>query len=264
MSAGHFFIGLGAGIAILAVPVLTLTPVPQRVVGWIEGPPPAPPQIITDNAAAQRPVRGYQPGAPTPATGPGAPPTLQPIAVSTPAPQAQAPLPQSLADARWARTGVIRSGGAPVYVRQQPGMFGPADPQIAEGSPVLIADGGPQQVGDRQWLGIHGLNGITGWVEATQVAGDNQRSTQVATAEPAATPTTPAAQAERATIANTGGEGVVLRNSPNDADRSRSGLMDGMAVTVLERSGADWVRVRADNGQEGWVPAQYVTAASGG
>jgi uncharacterized protein YgiM (DUF1202 family) len=34
--------------------------------------------------------------------------------------------------------------------------------------------------------------------------------------------------------------------------------MDGMAVTVLEASGSDWVRVRADNGQTGWVPARYL------
>jgi hypothetical protein len=59
-------------------------------------------------------------------------------------------------------------------------------------------------------------------------------------------------------VANTDGVGVVLRNSPRDADKSRTGLMDGMSVGVMERSGADWVRVRADNGQEGWVPARYV------
>jgi len=34
--------------------------------------------------------------------------------------------------------------------------------------------------------------------------------------------------------------------------------MDGAAVTILEVSGADWVHVRADNGQNGWVPARYL------
>ena len=44
--------------------------------------------------------------------------------------------------------------------------------------------------------------------------------------------------------------------------RSRAGLMDGAAVTVVERSGSDWVRVRAANGQEGWVPARYLVPNS--
>jgi SH3-like domain-containing protein len=66
------------------------------------------------------------------------------------------------------------------------------------------------------------------------------------------------ASGQRASIANTDGAGVVLRNSPNDADRTRSGLMDGAAVTVLERSGNEWVRVRADNGLTGWISLRYL------
>lgn len=34
--------------------------------------------------------------------------------------------------------------------------------------------------------------------------------------------------------------------------------MDADPETVLERSGANWARVRGDNGQEGWVPSPYV------
>jgi hypothetical protein len=36
--------------------------------------------------------------------------------------------------------------------------------------------------------------------------------------------------------------------------------MDGTRVTLLERSGSDRVHVRADNGQQGWVPARYVVS----
>jgi hypothetical protein len=72
---------------------------------------------------------------------------------------------------------------------------------------------------------------------------------------------TPQVAASRGTIVNTDGVGVVLRNSPNDADRTPRGLMDGAGVTVLERSGADWLHVRADNGQQGWVPAAYVSTS---
>jgi uncharacterized protein YgiM (DUF1202 family) len=51
---------------------------------------------------------------------------------------------------------------------------------------------------------------------------------------------------------------VVLRNSPKDTDRSRTGVADGAVVGVVGRSGTDWVHVRTDAGQDGWVPARYV------
>lgn len=59
-------------------------------------------------------------------------------------------------------------------------------------------------------------------------------------------------------VANTGGQGVVLRASPREDDRTPRGFMDGDPVTVLERSGSDWARVRGDNGQDGWVPTRYL------
>ena len=59
-------------------------------------------------------------------------------------------------------------------------------------------------------------------------------------------------------MTNTSGQGVVLRASPREDDRTPRGFMDGDVVTVLERTGSDWVRVRGDNGQEGWVPAKYL------
>jgi uncharacterized protein YgiM (DUF1202 family) len=59
-------------------------------------------------------------------------------------------------------------------------------------------------------------------------------------------------------VTNTRGEGVVLRASPRDDDRTPRGFLEGETVTLLERSGADWARVRGDNGQEGWVPSHYL------
>jgi uncharacterized protein YgiM (DUF1202 family) len=37
--------------------------------------------------------------------------------------------------------------------------------------------------------------------------------------------------------------------------------MDGASVSVLERTGNDWVHVHADNGQDGWIPTRYVAPA---
>jgi hypothetical protein len=59
-------------------------------------------------------------------------------------------------------------------------------------------------------------------------------------------------------VANTDGEGVVLRVSPRLADRTPRGLVDGARVTILERNGTEWARVRGDNGETGWVPTQYL------
>jgi uncharacterized protein YgiM (DUF1202 family) len=62
-------------------------------------------------------------------------------------------------------------------------------------------------------------------------------------------------------VANTDGVGVVLRKSPRDDDKTTHGLMDGASVSVLERTGSDWVHVHADNGQDGWIPTRYVSPA---
>lgn len=265
MAAGHFFVGLAAGVAILAVPAILFTPassVPQHVVEWIEGPPaPSLPITTNEDVAATRPLRGYQPGDPTPAA--QAAPTIQPpttpTALPTRAPIASGQLSPnvsaSTANLRWSGSGVIRSGGVPVYVRRVAGVDSRDDPQIPDSSPVLVAAGAPLQVGGQQWRGVRALNGIEGWVPSAQVAVDGEPS---AAPIQVAASATPGAASNRGTIANTDGTGVVLRNSANDADRSRAGLQEGTAVTVLEASGSDWLHVRADNGQTGWVPARYV------
>src|SRR6266699_3622797 len=49
---------------------------------------------------------------------------------------------------------------------------------------------------------------------------------------------------ERVRVVNTDGQGVVLRASPRDDDKTPRGFMDGTWVTMLEQHGADWARVR--------------------
>jgi Bacterial SH3 domain len=63
-------------------------------------------------------------------------------------------------------------------------------------------------------------------------------------------------------VAHTDGQGVVLRTAPRLDARVPRGLLDGVPVTVIELSGAEWVRVRDDNGRDGWVPAQYLATAA--
>lgn len=66
---------------------------------------------------------------------------------------------------------------------------------------------------------------------------------------------------ERMRVANPDGEGVVLRASPRVDDRTPRGLLERTTVTVLERVGGDWARVRADSGLEGRVPTAYLAPA---
>jgi hypothetical protein len=70
---------------------------------------------------------------------------------------------------------------------------------------------------------------------------------------------TAAGRTEHARVARTDGLGLVLRREPSSDARTPRGLLEGTNVTVLERSGADWARVRGeDSGLEGWVPSQYL------
>jgi hypothetical protein len=65
----------------------------------------------------------------------------------------------------------------------------------------------------------------------------------------------------RARVANTDNLGVVLYAAPRDGARQPAGLLEGTAVTVLERSGEEWARVQSDSKKAGWVRAQYLVPA---
>lgn len=257
MAASHFFVGLGAGVALLTLPVLAFAPgldMPGRVAAWVNGPDPTTQQRTANVPAVTRPVRGFVPGEPTPVEE-TPPPTLVAVVKPTPLP-ARPTAPPTLAGlpASGVRTGVIRSGGTPVPVRKAAGIEAANDPQLADGSPVLVSAGADLNVGGQPWRAVRGLNGIVGWVPSSFVSIDGEPPPA-----PVAALATPAPNVERLKIANTGGVGVALRGSPSDAARLPVGLADGAAVSVLERQGSDWARVRADaGGQEGWVPARYL------
>jgi SH3-like domain-containing protein len=155
------------------------------------------------------------------------------------------------------QTGVIRSGGGgAVYVRRVAGIQSPDDALLPDGSPVLISASSEIQVSGQTWRSVRGLNGVSGWVPSSMVSVDGPGATR--TANPGQLQAATVVQeGERAVIANTDGEGVALRRSARPDDRTPAGLREGTQVSVLER-GPDMARVRADNGQEGWVPAQYL------
>lgn len=65
-------------------------------------------------------------------------------------------------------------------------------------------------------------------------------------------------------VANTGGLGVYLRRTPNLDDRVRA-WQEGTKMEVIgqpvESAGRRWYRVRAPDGVEGYIPAEYLVNA---
>ena len=63
-------------------------------------------------------------------------------------------------------------------------------------------------------------------------------------------------------VGNTDGEGVYLRNSPAMDDKNKA-YPDGTALTIIgddvTGDGQTWKHVKAPDGTEGYVPAQYTT-----
>jgi SH3-like domain-containing protein len=273
MGASHFFLGVTAGLAILTIPTAVFAPqldLPQRVGAWLAGPPPSEAaRAVTGNdvTASNRPRRGFVAGDATPTPELQPPPTLQPRVTPQPVdassrnvvaaapPQAVPTLPPA-----GLRTGIIRSGGGgAVYVRRVAGIQSPDDAMLPDGSPVLVSASSEIQVSGQTWRSVRGLNGVAGWVPSSMVSIDGQTAPPNANPRPTQQAGAPQdQQGERAVIANTEGEGVVLRKSAKPDDRSQAGLREGTAVFVLERGDADMARVRAENGQEGWVPSQYL------
>ncbi len=82
---------------------------------------------------------------------------------------------------------------------------------------------------------------------------------------PAATPAPAATAAPTPTailkVGNTDGQGVYLRKTPQMSDKIRPWL-DGTAMTILgpqvTGDGHNWQHVRAPDGVEGYVPAEYL------
>ena len=62
-------------------------------------------------------------------------------------------------------------------------------------------------------------------------------------------------------VGNTGREGVYIRRTPNMNDKIRP-WMDGTPMTVLGPpqtvNGITWIKVRAPDGVEGYIPSQYL------
>ena len=84
------------------------------------------------------------------------------------------------------------------------------------------------------------------------------------TATPLPPSATPTASSATVVVANTDGQGVYLRASKHVPDRLGA-YPDGAVLIVRgaaeDGDGLSWLPVRAPDGAEGWVPAQYTAPA---
>ncbi|MBI3966107.1 MAG: zinc ribbon domain-containing protein [Chloroflexi bacterium] len=92
---------------------------------------------------------------------------------------------------------------------------------------------------------------------ALSVARPTIEPTTAPTPPPAPPPVTPRFVA----VANTGGDGVYLRRSPNLGDRIRVYPEGARLQDLGETTNAnnvEWRKVKATDGTEGWIPVQYL------
>ena len=101
---------------------------------------------------------------------------------------------------------------------------------------------------------------------ATAVARAKAAATGTALAQagaaPATTPATPVTTADVVYVGNTGGIGVFLRRTPQATDRLKAYPDNTRLVVIGPDVGAEgrtWRHVRAPDGVEGYVPAQYTS-----
>jgi hypothetical protein len=262
VGAHQFFVGLLAGLAMFALPVVligfggSILDAPARLGAWIDEPGRRAEVQVAGAATASRPVQGYVPGVPTAVPTAAPPPTLQPArvpAVTNRPPAALSVRREGAPGNVWMQA-MVGADGQPVPLRRAIGVTSAGDPMLAPGSIVLLSPVGVVRLHGQEWRSVRTPEGAIGWLPSDVLA---------LVDAPAAGPpsTAPAPEPERLKVANTDGQGVVFRASPRMEDRTAAGLREGTVVGVLERSGADWVRVRADNGQEGWIPSRYLAPA---
>lgn len=250
MLAGPALIGLGG----------SLVDVPARVRAWVDEPTRVDAARLEVAGASTRPVRGYVAGAPPSPPESQPLPSLQPVKVPegrVDGAPAQPFVPPAPAPALGTRA-VIQTGGAGVTVRRAIGLDNSADPFLREGTPVQVSPSGAIRVQGQSWRSVRAAGGIIGWVPEEALAFPDTAPTAGSAGPSEAGAATRQVQLR---VANTDGAGVVLRASPKLGDRTATGVREGGTVAVLQTLGADWVQVRTDTGEEGWVPARFLAPA---
>jgi hypothetical protein len=100
---------------------------------------------------------------------------------------------------------------------------------------------------------------------ATPSSGAAIAASTATPAEASGSPGCPQTTAKTVVVANTDGQGAYLRASPRMDDRLTAHPDDTelqVRGPALEGEGHCWLPVTAPDGQEGWIPLEYTSAAS--
>lgn len=139
---------------------------------------------------------------------------------------------------------------------------------LPRGTDLRVEDAGIGPDGGL-WYRVAGSDGIAGWLAGASLSLVDDATpptpTALATVPPRATVTPGASPTPRPLVVTGSGSGLFLRVEPGRGEIVRS-YPDGTTVTPLgqERTveGRRWLRVRATDGREGWMAAEYLRPGS--
>ncbi len=195
-------------------------------------------------------------------------PTPLPISAIFATPTSAVPISATLPP-RVERVQVANTDGEGANLRREPSTTAERVRTLPDGTVLEIV--GPDRPAEgRVWRNVRDADGETGWIlsnflvaEGTVPPPSTTSQSPPTTVEPAGA-STPRAQAGRAQIGGTGGQGANIRSEPGAAGRVLKTLAEGTTVDVLgpqrEVDGRLWRQIRDPAGVTGWVTAGALVA----
>lgn len=152
--------------------------------------------------------------------------------------------------------GSIASGTGGAYLRYYPGTAEEVSRIINEGAPLTIIG----RTADGQWLRVVMDDGFVGWVLASSVTTEESTDILSIDATPnnggsSAIPNTSGVEA----VVQSGVEGLRLRATPGAGGTVVTILTELEPLTIIARTtDGRWLQVTTDDGDSGWVLAEYI------
>ncbi|MVB12370.1 Bacterial SH3 domain protein [Caprobacter fermentans] len=130
-------------------------------------------------------------------------------------------------------------------LRQDSSLSGKILMVLAKGSSLTVLDNS-----NSSWVKVQTQNGAQGWCSRAYL------TVSGAAAPPETNTSSSAATAKTTDYLN-------LRSGAGMSNKVLLTLSKGVSVTVLDNSNSDWVKVRTQNGTQGWCSRKYLTVTGG-